>query len=72
MVYINYMRVGGAKRSWSMLLAAGGLCSIPLRTSSRGTPMKILTDEDIYIPDADVWEDMPINGSNWRLVKKSG
>ena len=34
--------------------------------------MKILTDEDIYIPDADVWEDMPINGSNWRLVKKSG
>ena len=32
--------------------------------------MKILTDEDVYIPDADVWDDMPINGSNWRLVKK--
>jgi len=33
--------------------------------------MKILTDEDVYIPDADVWDNIPINGSNWRLVKKN-
>ena len=33
--------------------------------------MKILTDEGIYIPDADVWDNIPINGSNWRLVKKN-
>jgi hypothetical protein len=33
--------------------------------------MKILTDEGVYIPDADVWDNIPINGSNWRLVKKN-
>lgn len=33
--------------------------------------MKILTDEDVYIPGADVWDKIPINGSNWRLVRKN-
>ena len=34
--------------------------------------MKILTDEDVYILDAAVWDDLPINEVTEDLSKKSG
>lgn len=33
--------------------------------------MEILTDEDVCISDARVWDKIPISGSNWRFVKKN-
>lgn len=33
--------------------------------------MEILIDESVHIPDGGVWNELPIDGNNWRLVRKN-
>ena len=33
--------------------------------------MEILIDEGMHIPDGGVWNELPIDGNNWRLVRKN-